>query len=179
MEPTTTEPRTQPDDGGAGTGSHSEPATQPNANGGASDQGATPGQPDGETVTLKKEDYNNLVAQRDRANNRVKEDDEGYTELFGAVNGLLKDKVVADMQKTYPDVPKEILEGAESPEQMETLAKGFQQAVEKKQQENLQNLQQVTQPAMSDDERAAALKQAEKDGDFEKMVELKKPSGWR
>jgi hypothetical protein len=176
VEPTTTS------DSGAttanGTATTPVAATQPPAGAGATDQGATTGQPNSDgTVTLKDEDYKALIAQRDRANNQVKDGtvDDG---VYDSLNMLLKDKVVADISKKYPDVPKEILESAADPEQMETLAKASQAHAEKVKQDALASLQTVTQPQMSGDERAAALKKAETDGDFEAMVALRTPKNF-
>lgn len=167
--------------GGNGTGSPAgnsidSQAADGNPTGGG-DQTKQPELPEGFEL-IKTEDKQNLIKARDKNHTAATQGGDQVTELYGAVDDLMKREVVRDMAAKYPDVPKEILENASDPQSMEEQAKAWQAHSEKVKQEALASLQQVTQPEMSQDERAAKLEKAKKDGDFEAMVGLRTPKNF-
>lgn len=145
------------------TGGEQPAATQPK-----SDPPAT----DDNVVTLKQEDYNNLIAQRDRANNINSDTDE-------IVNDLLKEreikKFLESNQDQFPDVTYDDLMIAATPDELEEVAKTRQKRYEDVVQKKLMDVQKTTAPVLSPQERAAQLKKLRDnpdDSSFEKMLDL-------
>lgn len=145
------------------TGGEQPAATQPNGDSPATDDNA---------VTLNRQDYNNLIAQRDRANNTNSETDE-------IVNDLLKEREIKNFLESnkdqFPDVTYDDLMIAASPEELEQVAKARQKRYEDVVQKKLMDVQKTTAPVLSPQERAAQLKKLSDnpdDSSFEKMLEL-------
>jgi len=158
------ETQTPPQDPGATDGGATPPAaTNPNGGGGATDDN---------TVTLNKEDYNNLISQRDRANNTNSETDAVVNELLkkDAINSFLTEN-----KDKYPDVNFDDLTLADSPEELEKLAERQQKRIEDAVQKKLMDVQTTTAPVLSPQEKAQQLKQLKDNPDgksFGKMLEL-------
>lgn len=156
------ETQTPPQDPGA-TGGDEPAATNSQGGGGATDDN---------TVTLSQEDYKNLVGQRDRANNANSETDAVVNELLkkDAINSFLTEN-----KDKYPDVNFDDLALAESPEDLEDIAKKQQKRIEDAVQKKLMDVQTTTVPTLSPQEKAAQLKQLRDKPDgssFGKMLQL-------
>lgn len=146
------------------TGGDEPAATQP--------QGVPAATDDSDKVTLSQEDYKNLIAQRDRANNSASESDE-------FVLTLAKERQIGDfLQKNkekYPDVTQEILMSASDPDELEELATLHQNTITAAVQKKLLEVQTSTPPRLSPQEKSEKLKALKNDpgsGSFQKMLDV-------
>jgi hypothetical protein len=151
------------DNGDLGTGGTPPAATPPDQKPIDGKPAATdPGDQSGDdSVNLSRKDYNNLIAQRDRANNNGQQSDESLAQLQ---YDFYKGKAVDEAAKKFPDVPRDILETAETPEQMETLATKFQQHAEKVKQDALKDLTTVDTGQLTPEQKADKLKTLKNSG---------------
>lgn len=166
------------------------PQTPPNENPGETggDQpAATPpeGQPEAatkenESVTLSKEDYKNLVSQRDRANNQASEND-AFVEQIAKERGI--DAFLEENKKDFPDLTRDDLMHVGYPgEDNEILieeAKRVQSRLADHVQAKLLDVQQTSAPVLSPEERAQRLKQLKKNpsaNSFDEMVNIQQAS---
>lgn len=157
-------PATPPATNPAGTEGDQPAATQPPAASGATK--------DDNTVTLNKEDYQNLIASRDRANNMAQETQDWVTEqkVRTAIGQFL-----ADNKDDYPDVEVDDLLMANGPDELPDLATKMQNRISKSAQDRLVKLQTATTPELSPKERRKQLADLQKSDDpkrFDKMLEL-------
>jgi hypothetical protein len=146
------------------TGADDAAATNP--------QGAPLATDDSEQVTLSKEDYKNLIAGRDRANENAAASEEFVLTLAKEreIDSFLKDH-----KKDFPDVEQSDLMSAESPEQLKELAEARQARYEQVVQKRLMDVQQSTPPRLSPQEKAEKLKQLKANpgsSAFRDMVDL-------
>jgi hypothetical protein len=107
-------------------------------------------------ITLSKEDYQNLVSQRDKNFGNSKELEEQIQDLTATIEReKYVKKFLKENKDKYPDIEPEDLEGATSPEEVEAIAKDRQNIYVKAEQKALENLKNVPQqPQMTEDERA-------------------------
>lgn len=145
-------------------------ATQP--------QGA-PAATEDTTVTLKKEDYNNLIAQRDRATNAKGELDDTVLTLAQEREVRIKSELIGEFlvenKDKYPDLTSEDLMSADSPEELETLAVKRQRRYEDVVQDKLLKVQKAEAPSLSPEDRATALNKLKENpdkGSFGKFLKL-------
>lgn len=164
----TDDPKTGADPAGATGGDPA--ATNPQATAAATDD---------QTVTLNKDDYNNLIAQRDRANNAKSELDDTVLTLAQEREIRLKQEFVSDFieknKETYPDIEVDDLMAAESPEELEELAKKRQRRYEDVVQAKLLKVQRAGDPVLSPEEKAAELERLQKNpgsSSFSRMIDL-------
>ena len=146
------------------TGADNAAATNP--------QGAPLATEDSDQVTLSQADYKNLVAARDRANENASANEEFVLTLAKEreINSFLDQH-----KEDYPDVELSDLMSADSPEQLEELAKDRQARYEQVVQKRLLDVQQSTAPTLSPQERAEKLKHLKANpgsSSFRSMVEL-------
>lgn len=146
-------------------------ATNPDGKGGATED---------ETVTLSKKDYNNLIAQRDRANNTNKEDqdllaslaqDKDYREKVEYIDDWLESN-----KEKYPDVTRDDLLFISDPDQIETAAKKRQRRYEDVLQDKLKSVQKAKLPVLTPEQREQEekkLKENPSKGAFGKMLSLR------
>lgn len=120
-------------------------ASQPPTNG----AGATP---DEETVTLKKKDYNNLLSQRDKANNDKQSQDAFLGEI--AQERYISDFLAKNKEK-YPDISAEDLKHVLDPEQMDAEAARLQDRLNSHAQAKLLEIENPTPVRETPDERNA------------------------
>lgn len=146
------------------TGGENPAATQPQGDPAATD--------DSDNVTLSKEDYKNLVAARDRANNTASNSEEFLLTLA-------KEREIGDFlekhKDKYPDISKDDLMSADSPEELEELATSRQDAYNRVVQKRLSEVQTATPPRLSPQEKSEQLKQLRKNpgsDSFQKMLEV-------
>lgn len=164
-------PEQTPPNEPAGTDGGEQKATPPAATQEPKGQGgATDGE---ETVTLKKEDYNNLISQRDRANNSNAENDAfiGQIAQERAIDSFLEEN-----KKDYPDVKRDDLMHLEDPDMLESEAKRIQRRLQDHAQAKLLDVQQTTAPLLSPEERAQRLKKLKSspgNDAFDQMIETK------
>lgn len=125
---------------------------------------------DGDTVTLSKEDYTRIISQRDKGNENARTLEERQAQLEYE---FYKGKAVDEAAKNYPDVPREVLEAAESPDQMETLAKTFQTNLETAKQKALQDIQVAGPDKLTPAQKADQLKSLEGSGKLAEAIDLK------
>lgn len=158
--------KTPPQDPDA-TASKPPAATNPKGSAGATVE---------DTITLKKEDYQNLISQRDRANNLSSESDE-------YVQNLAKKESIGDFLKEnaekYPDVTTDDLLVATSPEELEKLAISRQSRVDEIVQKKLLDVQVSNAPVLSPEERAEKIRQLKANpssGSFQEMVNIRSQS---
>lgn len=149
---------------------------------------ATPptGQPaatDDKTVTLPKKDYNNLIAQRDRANNDNGELNDTVLTLAQEREVRLKTEAINEFleenKEKYPDLTSDDLMAADSPDELEKLAVKRQRRYEDVVQEKLLKVQKTTAPILSPEERAEELKRLKQNpgsSSFQRALELQQNS---
>lgn len=154
----------------AGTGGNPPAATPP--------QGQ-PAATDDETVTLNKEDYNNLIAARDRANNGNSELTDTVLTLEQEREERIKKEMIGDFleqNKTkFPDLTTDDLMAAGSPDELESLATKRQRRYEDVVQDKLLKVQQTSAPVLSPEEKAEKLKKLKENptkGSFGQFLEL-------
>ena len=141
-----TVPKTGGEDPGA-TGVDPTTATNP--------QGTPTATDDSDTVTLSTKDYKELQAARDRANDRALQGDQ-YLEILAkreAVDDWLKEN-----KTDFPDVTRDDLMSAESPDELKELATARQRRYEDVVQDHLKKVQSATAPVLSPEQRAEAEK---------------------
>jgi hypothetical protein len=145
-------------------------------------QSSTPATDD-ETVTLNKEDYNNLIAQRDRANNDKGELNETVLTLAEEREERIKKEMIGDFleqnKDKFPDLTTDDLMAAGSPDELETLATKRQRRYEDVVQEKLLKVQKTTAPVLSPEERAEELKRLKQNpgsDSFQRALELQQNS---
>lgn len=158
----------------AGTGGNPPAATPP--------QGQ-PAATDDETVTLKKEDYNNLISQRDRANNDKGELNETVLTLAEEREERIKKEMIGDFleqnKEKFPDLTTDDLMAAGSPDELEDLATKRQRRYEDVVQEKLLKVQKTTAPILSPEEKAEELKRLKQNpgsDSFQRALELQQNS---
>lgn len=134
---------------------------------------------DDETVTIKKSDYNNLIGQRDRANNDNGELNDTVLTLAEEREERIKKEMIGDFleqnKQKFPDLTSDDLMSARSPEELETLAAQRQRRYEDVVQEKLLKVQKTDAPILSPEDRAAELKKLKENpskGSFGKFLEL-------
>lgn len=145
------------------------PTDQKPSNGNPAGQ-PTPDNNDGDTITLKKSDYNNLVGQRDRANNQNGDLNETVAAVMGQ---YLQDKAIEQAQKDYPNVPREVLQAAESPEALETIAKAYQQNFEKEREKIRKEIQVAGPDQLTAEQKAERLDKLKGSGRLSDAIALK------
>lgn len=139
---------------------------------------------------IKEEDYNNLISQRDKANNGAKtaeqlaaEAEARAADTDALVNGMLQREAVRDFLATsdakekYPDVTEaELLEAnPTSDEQIEKFAEARQQRYEQVKQAAIKKAQRVEAPTISTQDRnqqLADLKKNKPRGAFQQALRL-------
>lgn len=138
-------------------------ATEPQGKGAATE----------ETVTLPKSHYNNLIAQRDRSNEQL-------NQVTDAVVNMQKksdiESFLADNADKYPDVVFDDLKHAESPDELDELAKNAQNRITAATQKRLAEVQTGRVPQLSPQDRAtreAELKKNPGSKSFAEMVRLR------
>lgn len=146
------------------TGGEEPAATNPQGNSAATD--------DGDHVTLSQEDYKNLIAARDRANNSASQSEE-------FVLTLAKERQIGDFleqnKEKYPDLTKEDLMSASDPDELEELATSRQNAYDRVVQKKLLEVQNATPPSLSPQEKAEKLRALKKNpgsGSFQQMLDI-------
>jgi hypothetical protein len=156
--------------GAPGTGGTPPTATPPEQTPNSGKPAGTPTDQNGDTVVIPKKDYNNLIAQRDRANNANGQPDEAFQQMQ---YDFYKTKAVDQAVKDYPDVPRDVFEASESPEQMETLAKAFQRHAEKVKQDALKDLTNVDTGTLTSEQKAERLDKLKDSGNLAGAIGLK------
>lgn len=136
---------------GTGDGTQTPPAatqTPPKEPAGASGG-------DEETITLKKSDYNNLVSQRDRANNTS-----AATEAWVMEQAKKQDvrAFIKENKDKYPDVSLDDLMAAEDEEELPKIAERTQRRIDDAVQSKLKMLNSATAPELSPEQRAEKRK---------------------
>lgn len=154
----------------AGTGGDTPAATQPQGGSSATDD---------QTVTLSKEDYSNLIAQRDRANNDKSGLNDTVLTLAQEREERIKSEMIGDFleqnKEKYPDLTSDDLMTADSPEELETLATKRQRRYEDVVQEKLLKVQRTEAPILSPEEKAEELKRLKQNpgsDSFQRALEL-------
>lgn len=135
---------------GTDDGSSNPPAaTQTPPNG---QDGASGGD---ETITLKKSDYNNLVSQRDRANNTS-----AATEAWVMEQAKKQDvrAFIKENKSKYPDVSVDDLMAAEDEDELPKIAERTQRRIDDAVQSKLKTLNSATAPELSPEQRAEKRK---------------------
>lgn len=136
---------------------------------------ATPANPpatDDDVITLKKDDYNNLISQRDR-NHQLSQDSEGYVATLAKREGI--DEFLGEHKSDFPDVTRDDLMHLDDPEALEAEAKRIQRRYEDVVQKKLLDVQKADIPVMSPEDRAAELDRLKKNpssGSFQRYLEL-------
>lgn len=164
---------TEPTNGAAPTTGNPTVATAPATPSGTATQPATPPANDGDTVTLKKEDYSNLVAARDRGNQAAATTEEQLQQMQ---YDFYKGKALEQAVKDYPDVPRDVLESAESPEAMETMAKAWQTNAEKIAEKVRTDIENVNTNTLSPADAAARLDKLKDSGDLAGALDIQMAS---
>lgn len=164
-------PKTDPQNPGATGDDGGTPPTPPATN----PQGSGPATDDDETVTLKKSDYKNLQAQRDRANQQNRDSEEFLEELAAerAIKSFLKEN-----KDKYPDVKYADIKHV-TPANLEVEAARVQRRLEDHAQAKIMNIEKATAPVLSPQEKEARLKELKEKGGadaFEQMLDLRLPS---
>lgn len=161
-----TTPEATPD----ATGADSAAATTQQGASGATD----------DTVTLSQEDYKNLIAARDRANNDKNDLTESVMSIQeqleanakrDAINEFLKDN-----KEKYPDLTSDDLASVSSPDDLAAHAERMQRRLEDVVQKRLLDVQKVDQPVVTPEERAEAekrLKANPSKSSFQDMINLR------
>lgn len=126
-----------------------------------------------ESVTLKKSDYQNLVAARDRSNEQLDQVTDAVVQMQKKTD---IDLFLADNKEQFPDVVFDDLKYAESPDQIEELAKSAQNRITVATQKRLEEVQLGRTPKMTPKDRAtreADLKKNPGSKSFAEMVRLR------
>lgn len=143
---------TEPQNPG-GTGG--EPGSNPPAPTATPPQkGGGPATQDDDQVTLSKEDYNNLIGQRDRSNNTI-DQQSSFIETIAQERAI--NQFLADNKEKYPDLTLDDLRYAESPEDLEKEAARVQRRLEDHAQAKLLEIENHQPPQETPDQRAARL----------------------
>lgn len=108
-----------------------------------------------ETITLKKSDYNNLVAQRDRANNTS-----AATEAWVMEQAKKQDvrAFIKENKDKYPDVSVDDLMVAEDEDELPKIAEKTQRRIDDAVQSKLKTLNSATAPELTPEQRAEKRK---------------------
>lgn len=164
------DPKTPPADP-AKTGDDAPQGTPPAATPPEKGQGAATEGDD--TITLKKEDYKNLVSQRDRNANEANANQEFMLTLAKEreIDSFLKEN-----KEKFPDVTRQDLMYLDDPDALEDAAVAMQRRLEDHVQAKLLDVQKTSAPILSPEERSQRLKKLKNSGDpqaFEKMVDLR------
>lgn len=138
------------DQAGTGDGNQTPPAatqTPPNGQAGASG--------DDETITLSKKDYQNIISQRDKANNTS-----AATEAWVMEQAKKQDvrSWLKENKKDYPDVSLDDLMAAEDEDQLPTIATRTQRRIDDAVQSKLKTLNSATAPELTPEQRAEKRK---------------------
>ena len=144
---------------------------------------STPAATDDDTVTLSKTDYNNLIGQRDRANDGFSKLGETVTTLQARQDEADKKEFLSDFlesnKETYPDLTVDDLMTVGSPDEVEELAKAKQRRYEDVVQDRLLKVQRTDAPILSPEDAAAKLDELKKNpqkGSFGKFLEIQQSS---
>lgn len=130
-----------------------------------------------ESVTLSQKDYNELIAQRDRANENLKKS--GGTDDL--VLEMYKEKEISSFLKTnaekYPDVEPDDLMYLDDPAQMDEAAAKMQRRVEDRAQKKLAEIQVADNtPRLTEQQKSEqieALKGGNAPDRFEQMLKIR------
>lgn len=129
----------------------------------------------GGTVTLKAEDYKNLVSSRDKSNNRI-----AAIEQYAAEDMQKKDisefLKSDENAKNFPDVVSEDLLSATSPDDFKKYAEQTQARIDKSVQKRLADTEQATSPKLSSNdiaEREKQLKKSPGSSSFQEMLGMR------
>lgn len=132
---------------------------------------------------VKEEDLNNLISQRDSNFDKSRQTEDQNGDLVATVADLQKQNYISrwlkDNGKNYADVTEEDLMGADTPDEIEAIAKRVQGRVDKIRQDALASVQTVDSPKLSAEDRAAKLKEAEQNKDIDSFLDLSMPSSWK
>lgn len=126
-----------------------------------------------ETITLKKSDYQNLISQRDKANNTS-----AATEAWVMEQAKKQDvgDWLTENQSKYPEVSLSDLMSAESEEELPKLAERTQRRIDDAVQSKLKTLNTADAPVLTPEQRSEKLKKLsgkdKPDDAFEQMVVL-------
>lgn len=161
----TTDPQNDP----GATGGDDPTATNPTGSGAATG--------DSDQVTLSREDYNNMVAARDRANEAARQN-EGSEEFLVT---LAKEREIGSFLKEnkekYPDVVEGDLMHLSDPSELEAEATRLQTRYEDIVQKKLLDVQVADNtPRLTDEEKAQKIDALRNSNDpmaFEKMVAVR------
>lgn len=125
-----------------------------------------------ETVTIPKKDYNNLIGQRDRANESNQGKDAFLEQL---AQERTTEQFLSDNKEKYPDLTKDDLSHVWDPDQLETEAKRVQQRLEGHAQAKLADLENDSTPPMPAAEKAQKLDEMRNKGqnNFGRMLDLR------
>jgi len=144
--------------------------------------GGTQPEPPAGYKLVKEEDLNNLISQRDKNFDKSRQAGDQNDDLVATVADLQKQNFVGrwlkDNGDKYKDVTEEDLMAADTPDDVEAIAKRVQGRVDKIRQDALASVQKVDGPELSPEDRAAQLKDAEKTKNFDKFLDLSMPKGW-
>lgn len=135
------------------------PATEPEKGGGAATG-------DDERIELSKEDYNNLIAARDRSNNTVSEQS-NFIESLARERGI-NDFLTANKEK-YPDLSADDLTHVDDPRDLETEAARVQRRLEDHAQAKLLEIENSATPRITPEQLAEIEAQAEKNPSADSM----------
>lgn len=119
-------------------------ATPPQKGGGSATQ-------DDDQVTLSKEDYNNLIGQRDRSNQTV-DDQNNFIESIAQERGI--NQFLKDNAEKYPDLSYEDLKHVDDPSQLDTEAARLQSRLEAHAQAKLLEIENHKPPQETPEQRA-------------------------
>lgn len=127
---------------------------------------------DDQKVTLSKEDYNNLISQRDKNHERSRQ-----TEYQVAVMLQKEDikEFLSENKEKFPDVKVEDLLDADTPEEFERYAGQTQARIDDAAQRRLGDLQRVQTPTLTPQEKAAEMKKLKDNPgsqSFQKFLDL-------
>lgn len=169
----------------AESGQQTDPQNNPGATGGEpkgdpaatnpTDGGAATG--DSDQITLSREDYQNLVAQRDRANETARANEGSEEFLITLAKEREIGSFLKENKKDYPDVTAEDLMHLDDPTQLEAEATRLQKRYEDIVQKKLHDVQVADNtPRLSDEEREKqidSLRNSGADDAFDRMVKLR------
>ncbi len=166
-ESTPQTPQGNPDETGK-PDANQTPATQPQK-----DAGAATG--DEDKVTLSKKDYQNLVSQRDKGNERARATENWVMQaaMKEDINTFLNNP---ENKTKFPDVETSDLMDAEDEEDFEKLAAQTQNRIDKAANRRIGDIQKTETPTISPQEKAERLKKLKEtpgSAAFQEMLDIK------
>lgn len=169
------QPATPPNEP-AGTGGGEPQATPPAATQEPTGSGGAT-KDDGETITLSKKDYTNLVSQRDKNATEASANSE-FVLTIAKEREI--DAFLDKNKEKFPDVSRADLMYLDDPEQLEEAAAQMQTRLDDHAQAKLKDIQISGAPELTPEQRSEKLKSLKKSAGndaFDKMLELKDTGG--